>query len=399
MASLHEDEDFAAQLERTLNGVAVGSADLGEALATAGRVPAGDHDRWHDEWHATADVARATAGAAEAVGDHVAAGRAWLRAAEYDRQAPFFLRHDLDDERLAARWRDQHDAYGRALPHLSELVEEVSIPFEPVALHGYLHRPRPDPEAGPRPTVILPGGFDGLAEESRKFGAAAAVARGWNALAFDGPGQGELLIVHRVTMRPDFEAVLVPVVDWLVDQPGVDPEAVVVVGRSLGGYLAPRGVAGDDRIRALVCDPGQFDFTSRIRANFSDVDWKRLLDADPELDAQLEGFLDGPRNREFWGARMAVLGAATYGEMLRVMVDYTLDGVVDRITCPTLVTEGEGDFASQSQQLYDALGGEKEHRVLTAAQGAGGHCAGMGQQVWEAEAFGWLTTVLARPPR
>ncbi len=398
MRALHDDADFAAQLERTLNGAYVGSADLGEALATAGRVAAGDYDQWHDEWHASADAARATAGVATTNGDPIGSGRALLRAAEYDRQAYFFLRHDLDDERVRGRWQDQHDSYNAALALLPDRAEEVSIPFDPVSLHGYLHRPGRH-SGSPRPTVIFPGGFDGVAEEFHKLGTQAAVARGWNALSFDGPGQGELLVCHRVAMRPDFETVLAPVIDWIVDQPEVDPDALVVIGRSLGGYLAPRGVAGDARIKALVCDPGQYDFISRVRPNFSDDDWQSLLDADPDFDAQLEGFLDGPRNREFWGARMVALGAQTYAEMLRVMITYTLDGFADRIVCPTLVTEGEGDFASQSQQLYDALTGEKRLHRFTVAEGGGGHCEGMGQPMWEAVTFGWLSEILARPTR
>jgi len=31
---------------------------------------------------------------------------------------------------------------------------------------------------------------------------------------------------------------------------------------------------------------------------------------------------------------------------------------------------------------------------LTAAQGAGGHCAGMGQRVWQGVGYDWLAGVL-----
>ena len=50
MAALHPDADMAAQLERTLIGAYVGAADLGEALAVASRVEAGDYDAWHRDW-------------------------------------------------------------------------------------------------------------------------------------------------------------------------------------------------------------------------------------------------------------------------------------------------------------------------------------------------------------
>lgn len=66
------------------------------------------------------------------------------------------------------------------------------------------------------------------------------------------------------------------------------------------------------------------------------------------------------------------------------------------ITCPTLVTEGEGDFVSQSRLLYDALTCEKQYRSFTAAEGAGGHCEGMGQRVRQQAAFSWLSETAAR---
>jgi pimeloyl-ACP methyl ester carboxylesterase len=238
--------------------------------------------------------------------------------------------------------------------------------------------------------VLLPGGFDDTAEERIKHGVHGALDLGWNALAWDGPGQGGVLVEQGVTMRPDFESVLTPVVDWVVDQPGVDPEALVLVGRSLAGYFAPRGASGEPRIKALVCDPGQYDFAGRLRSMFKAGEWERVLDADPAMDEQLQSNLEGPRNRYMYGSRMAAMGAETYGEWLRIQANYTLVGRVDSIACPTLITEGEGDFASQGQELYDALTCEKEFRQISAAEGGGGHCCGMGQQLWQQVAFGWL---------
>ena len=46
MTTAYDDADMAAQLERTLIGAYCGSADLGEALATAGRVAPGDYGQW-----------------------------------------------------------------------------------------------------------------------------------------------------------------------------------------------------------------------------------------------------------------------------------------------------------------------------------------------------------------
>lgn len=43
MAAFHEDADMAAQLQRTPIGAYADAADMGEAMAVAGLVPAGDY--------------------------------------------------------------------------------------------------------------------------------------------------------------------------------------------------------------------------------------------------------------------------------------------------------------------------------------------------------------------
>jgi pimeloyl-ACP methyl ester carboxylesterase len=392
MTALHDDADMAAQLERTLLGAYVGAADLGEALATAGRVAPGDYGQWYEEWAYTGEVALGAADEAAANGHGPIAARGYLRAAEYFRQAYFFLRHDLDDGRVHTGYERQREAFGKAARFLPFGVESVSIPYDPAPMPGYVFRAA---AGARRPTVLFTGGFDGTAEEIFKFGVQGALDAGWNAVAWDGPGQGGMLVEHGVAMRPDFEAVLAPVVDWVLQQDFADPRRLMLVGRSLGGYLAPRGASAERRIAALVCDPGQFDFTSRFRSMFSDEDWQKVLDADPGMDNGLEGFLAKPRDREYYGSRMAAMGAATFGAWLRALTGYTLEGRAEQITCPTLVTEGEGDFASQSSTLFDALAGPKQYREFTASEGGGGHCEGMGQQLWQQAVFPWLSRVIA----
>ena len=103
-----------------------------------------------------------------------------------------------------------------------------------------------------------------------------------NALHLRRAGAGRHALRDRVPMRPDFEAVLPPVIDWLLAQEGVDPAKLVLVGRSFAGYLAPRAAAHEPRLAALVCDPGQYDFVSRIVPRMIDeVTWAKVLAADP----------------------------------------------------------------------------------------------------------------------
>ncbi len=391
--SLHDDADMDAQLARTLIGSYVGSADLGEAIETAKRVPAGDYASWFSEWDRTAEAAEQAADLAAHRGLALLAGRGYLRASEYSRQSYFFLRHDLSDERVVRAYRKQRDLFRRAISYLPYSIEAISIDFAPTPLNGYLFRPHGSNDE-PRPTLLFPGGFDGTCEEMFKYGAFGAMSQGWNAVTWDGPGQGGQLIEHGVTMRPDFEIVLGAVIDWSLRQHFVQEDGIVVIGRSLGGYLGPRGVSRENRVRALVADPGQFDFVSRFVDMFSAEDWEKVLAADPTMDQQLEGFIADQRGRAFYGSRIAAMGAGSFGGWLRLLMSYSLENLAGQISCPTLVTEGEGDFASQSHKLYDALNCPKELRTFTIEEGAGGHCEGMGQMLWQDTVFSWVAEQL-----
>jgi pimeloyl-ACP methyl ester carboxylesterase len=390
-----EDIEMDGQLQRSVTAAYSGSADVGEVLATARRVIPGDYDSWHAEWAALAEKTGRLADESARNGHVVSAAKGYLRATEYWRQAIFFIRHDLDDPRLLRGWQAHRAAFRRALPLLPWDTTIDELPLEGGRMTGYLLRPQSD--ATLRPTVLAPCGFDSTAESGYAATAYMALARGYNVLLWDGPGQGGMLYEHRVPMRPDFEAVVAPVIDWLLEQRGVNPEGLVLIGRSFAGYLAPRAAAAEPRIAALVCDPGQVEFVSRIvPALFTAEDWQRILAADSEADQALQRQLDDPRKREFYGARMATFGVRTFGEFLRMQVRYTLEDRARLIRCPTLVTEGERDFASQSRKLFDLLTCEKHFHRFVDDEGAGGHCCGLGATLWEGVTFDWLDEVLAR---
>jgi hypothetical protein len=401
MKILLDDVDMDAQLSRTLIAVSAEAADLGEALTTASRTTAGDYDSWFTEWSTTAGIASSLADDARRRGHLVTARKAYLRASEYWRQSFFFIRHDIGDERLQHAWRRHRQAFRAAIPLLACHAVSAEIPSDGVSMTGYLLRPADDDI--PRPTVVAPCGFDSTAEAGYCATGYMALPRGYNFFVFEGPGQGGTLFEHRRPFRPDFEVPFGAAFGWLLAQDGVDPDAVAVIGRSFGGYLGPRAAAFEPRIAALVADPGQYDFASRVGVmtkglgSGSPEDFlARLTAADPDLDAQLQGALDGPRNLEWYGSRMAAMGATRVGDFIRKQLTFSLEGIAADIRCPTLVTEGEGDFASQSGLLYDHLRCEKVLKQFTEVQGAGGHCEGLGATLFEEYVFDWLDEVLSR---
>ena len=401
MKILLDDPDLDAQLGRTLIAVAAEAADLGETMVTAGRTTAGDYDSWYSEWSATAEVARSLAEQALRGGHVVTARKAFLRASEYWRQAYFFIRHDLDDERLQHAWRQHRLAFRAALPLLECHAVATEIPFDGVTMTGYLFKPA-DADT-PRPTVLAPCGFDSTAEAGYVSTGYMAMPRGYNFFVFEGPGQGGMLYEHRRTFRPDYEVPFAAAFEWLLGQDGVHPHAITVMGRSFGGYLGPRAAAFESRVAALVADPGQYDFASRIAAMAGSVGvptpdefLRRVCAGDADLDARLQEALDGPRNVEWYGSRMAAMGASTVGDFVRKQLEFSLADVVTDIKCPTLLTEGEGDFAAQGEVLFEHLTCERRLTTFTEAEGGGGHCEGLGSTLFEGYAFDWLDRILGR---
>ena len=63
-----------------------------------------------------------------------------------------------------------------------------------------------------------------------------------------------------VPIRPDWENVLGPVVDYALTVPEIDPDGIVQFGYGLGGYLVARYAAHDHRSAAIVCNDGMTTF-------------------------------------------------------------------------------------------------------------------------------------------
>jgi len=249
--------------------------------------------------------------------------------------------------------------------------------------------------------VIINGGYDSTAEEAYFFSGAAAVARGYTCIVFDGPGQGAAIIEDGLVFRPDWEAVIGPVVDYAVSRPEVDPRKIALLGISFGGYLAPRAATGEPRIAALIADPGEYSLYDLMLRRMPPFLARRLNGKDG-LALSLLNWLLTRRMRhltEGWGLRRGLWthGVKTPLDYLRLTAAYTLQGRVDGIRCPTLICEAENDdIAATAQDLFDKLSCEKAFVSFTAREGAGEHCEAGSRQVFNQRAFDWLEGVLSR---
>jgi pimeloyl-ACP methyl ester carboxylesterase len=389
------NKDFAGQFLRTLSKTYYKCADIGECFSTIGRIGDRGFDIWYDEWGRTAERVRQLAEDSLKGGHRVSAREGFLRACEYYRQSYWFLREHLDDPRILSATDNLRDCFGKAISLLDTPVHTVEIPYGNTTLPGYFYLA--DDSGKPKPTVVMPGGYDGIVEEMYAAGAGGTILRGYNCLTFDGPGQGHALIRRRLYMRHDFESVLSPVLDWLLEKPEVAKDKVILIGRSFGGYLAPRGACGEKRLRALVCDPGQMDIAGELPRKLPPEVLKMWKDGDAN---GVNGFFEelfekNPPMRFFFLSRMPVHGISSVYDFLNEISRYSFKDKVSTITCPTLVCDNPTDtVASRGNTLYDALTCKKDLISFQDSDGAGAHCEAGATGLFEQQVFDWIGKTL-----
>ena len=388
MKFLFDDESFSYEALRAAGYAAYGGSELGEVLVTCRQIPEGDERAWSARWAATAARAERIGRDALAAGHRVSAREALLRASNYYRTADFYRRedpaNDAESARLAAASRQ---AFADAAALLENPARAVRIPYQDTTLPGYLFLV--DDSGRPRPTVLYHGGYDSTLEEDYLALAAGALRRGYNVLAFDGPGQGTTVRDQGLHFRHDWEAVVTPAVDFALALPEVDADRLVLIGTSLGGYLAARAAAFEHRIAACVLHDGVYDFHETAAA---------AIQAAAEVPGGLEAAMAQSVSLR-WVIRNGLwtFGVADTDELVKASQAYTMEGIADRITCPTLVLQADNDqfFLGQPQRVFDALICPKELIAFREDEGGGEHCHAGAIGLFHQRAFDWLDTLLA----
>ncbi|WP_226352232.1 alpha/beta hydrolase [Pseudonocardia sp. ICBG601] len=221
MKFLYDDESFSFEALRAAGYAPYGGAELGEVLVTCRAIPEGDEVAWSTRWAATAARVERIGRDALADGHRVSAREALLRASNYYRTADFYRREDPARDQESVRLQTaSRRTFADAAALLDTPARALEIPYEGTTLPAYLFTV--DGSGVPRPTVIYHGGYDSTLEEDYFALAAGALRRGYNVLAFDGPGQGATVRAG-LHFRPDWEAVVTPVVDVAVTLPRSTP--------------------------------------------------------------------------------------------------------------------------------------------------------------------------------
>ncbi|MFZ0424352.1 MAG: alpha/beta fold hydrolase [Xanthobacteraceae bacterium] len=333
--------------------IALGEIErIGEKLAARQNEP----DAWWQEWCAMADRVAGMADEAAARGRQLTAGDYYMRAGYYyytgERMVhPGELKTEIYDNAI----RCFNAGFERRYPDF----ERVEVPYEGASLPAYFIKARG--AAGRAPTVVVFDGLDNCKEMSALFCGLEFSRRGFNTLAIDGPGQGETLRLRGITSRYDYEVPGTAAYDYVAGRGDVDPNKVVILGYSFGGYCVPRIAAFEKRYAGGVAFGAMYwDMHAWLLRTQEQMKKGAVATSHFQIP-----WVFGVPGLEFAGA-------------IERMKQFTLAGVAEKVSCPFLTLHGENDRIippGEAKLLHEALGTKnKTLKIFDAEEGGAEHC-------------------------
>ncbi|WP_129656851.1 alpha/beta hydrolase family protein [Rothia halotolerans] len=391
-----ESWDYAVRC--LLGRASRGGSEPGEVLATVARVEEGDHAGWFSAWHDLGCHLATVGDAATARGHRTSAARAFLRSANYLAAALESIDQLPSAEALVPTFRTHRLVWEAFVATSRWSIEEVEIPYEDSTMPGWHFHP--DEARPPAPTLVVVNGSDGTLSGLWCEIAEAALERGYGVLLFDGPGQQSMLFERGVPFRPDWEAVLTPVVEHLQGRDDVDPERLALYGVSQGGYWATRAMAFEHRFAAAVLDGGVVDVSASWRKEIPapilrlyERGERAKFERAMELGMRLPG---GRRTEAVWNFRARPYGADGYAGTLDAVSQHDAADVAGRVRTPTLILSPDREqfFPGQSEELSGMIEGS-DFMPFSDAEGASFHCQPMARELTAQRTLDWLDERLA----
>jgi dienelactone hydrolase len=313
-------------------------------------------------------------------------GRMLSAGDKLGRAATYYLTAERIQSRAAegraALYGRFQSAFREGIRLARENCERIEIPYGDQHLAALYVRA--EGVQGRAPLLVQVNGLDSTKEMKYRVGLPHWLARrGVSSLLVDQPGTGEALRTFGLTAIYNSEQWASRIVDYLETRPDVDPRRIGMEGVSLGGYYCPRAVAFEPRFAAGVVWGANHDWR--------EVQKQRLA---------REGAMPVPH---YWQHVCWVWGARDIDDFMRIAENVHLDGVLDRIRVPFLVTHGEQDKQiplKYAHRTYEQLvnSPRRELKIFTTREGGNQHSsfdnsANAGAYIadWVAEVLGGRT--------
>jgi dienelactone hydrolase len=332
---------------------------------------------FRETWQKMSDKLVALAKEDEEKGRFLSAGEKYNRAASYLCTCERLQPHGAPGR--IELYQQFLELFEKGVKLSKENCEFVQIPYEGKHLSGLFVQA--EGVEGPAPVLVQVNGLDSTKEMKYRVGLPSWLAkRGVSSLIVDQPGTGDALRLQEFTARYDSEHWASRVVDYLETRDDVDAKRIGMEGVSLGGYYCPRAVANEPRFACGVVWGANHDWR--------DVQKRRL---------EKEGDFPVPH---YWNHVSWVWGAKDLDDFMRISEDVHLDGQIEKIKVPFLVTHGSKDSQiplKWAERTYEQLinSPKRELKIFTEREGGVQHSSfdnsiNAGQYIadWVAEQLG-----------
>jgi pimeloyl-ACP methyl ester carboxylesterase len=255
-------------------------------------------------------------------------------------------------------YRKMLEAFDKFIALGAENCERVDIPYRGKGLAGLLVKAE-GAVNGASPCIAFFNGLDSTKEMIYGSGIAQAFARrGISTLMVDQPGVGEALRLEQMPAIVESEVWAGAVVDYLQSRREIRSDLIGVCAWSLGGYYAPRAAAFEKRFKLCVAWGANY--------NWGELQKRRLA---------REGDRPVPH---YWEHVQWVWGKSSLDEFMAFAPRITLEGVMEKITVPLLVTHGANDRQiplEYAHKQYDTAvnSPKRELKFFTAREGGVEH--------------------------
>lgn len=304
-------------------------------------------------WGAMAERLVSLGEEAEAAGHKASAAEKFCRATAY-----FITAERMQSRHYAPRmamYRTMLSTMMRAISVGDLNCERVEIPYEGKSFPGLFVRGAGD---GPRPCMVFCNGLDSIKEMIFLCMRDTLSRRGISCLMIDHPGVGEALRLRDLHAIPDSERWASAAVDFLENRKDVDAGRIGMMGWSLGGYYAPRAAAYESRFALCVAWGANH--------NWGELQRRRLA---------REGDMPVPH---YWEHVTWVWGQPDMDAFMALMPKVTLEGHLENIRMPFLITHGGNDRQiplEYAHQSYDQAvnSPDRELKIFTPREGGVEH--------------------------
>ncbi|KAF4459539.1 hypothetical protein FALBO_13703 [Fusarium albosuccineum] len=395
---LNKDESFHFELLVPFGEAIAGGADINPILQAAKNITPGDMDSFSEVFHTLANETKAEAENPDYAYDPVNVRDTWFAAATYFRRADFYLHGNWENPLINSLWEEQTAAFNKGLAALPHPGERIRVKADNFTVEAIWYS---ESEHTQRPTLIIGNGYDGAQEDLYHVLVAGALARGWNALTYEGPGHPSVRRKQNLGFIPDWEHVVTPLVDYLLAEKraAVDADKLALFGYSFGGYHAARAAAFEPRIKAVLCNGGVWDTYESFGSQLT-PEMVELFDSGNKtaFDKAITAFRNSPNvpTQVAWGIDQGLWSfkAKSPYDFFQMTKQHTLKNVVHRVKAPVWIADAEyeGFFSGQSAKVKKALGDLAELHVFRGA--AGYHCQSGAAQEMMRVMFSWLHKTL-----